>query len=182
MEDLSHYKILFVSKLSTLKNRVDNLNNYSIIEATQELRSFLFDSPCLIDILAKGKNFKIEFIVNNTRFMDEEDGGISMFLWREIYPNGIDPKRSLSKEQFLQYDCIHFNGKKFNTLQLIKFYAFVRGGIHIKPKEKPEFDELKGAFELIKINGQLSMLDHTMRGIVQVVYEALEHYKEKLLY
>jgi hypothetical protein len=182
MEDINHYKTLFASKLNTLKNRIDNLNNYSIIEATQELRSFLFDSPCLLDILTRGKEFKIEFIINDTRFMDEQDGAISMFLWREICTNGIDPQRSLSKEQFLQYDCIHYNGKKFTTLQLIKFYAFVKGGIHLKPKEKPEYEDLKDAFELIKINGQLSILDLTMRGIVQVTYEALEYYREKLLY
>lgn len=59
MEDINHCKTLFVSKLDTLKMRVDNLNNYSIIEATQELLSFLFDSPCMLDILAKGKPYKM---------------------------------------------------------------------------------------------------------------------------
>lgn len=182
MTDINHSKLLFASKLNTLKSRVDNLNNYSIIEASQELRSFLFDSPCLLDILAKGKEFKVEFVVNDTRFMDEEDGAISTFLWREICPNGIDAERNLSKEEFLHYDCIHYNNKKFTVIQLIKFYAFVRGGIHLKPKEKEEYKELSGAFDMIKIDGQLSILDHSMRGIVQVTYETLEYYKEKLLY
>jgi hypothetical protein len=182
MEDINHFKTLFVSKLNSLKTRVDNLNNYSIIEASQELRSFLFDSPCLLDILKRDKPFKVEFIINYTRFMDEPEGTISSFLWKEICPNGIDPQRSFSKEDFLHYDCIHYNQKKFTILQLIKFYAFVKGGIHIKPKEKPEYEDLKSAFDLIKINGQISTLDHTMRGIIQATHETLEFYKERLLY
>lgn len=146
MEDLNHYKTLFVSKLNTLKIRIDNLNNYSIIEASQELRSFLFDSPCLLDILSREKPYKIEFIVNDTRFMDEPEDTISSFLWKEIYPNGADPQRSLSKEDFLRYDCIHYNQKKFTVLQLIKFYAFVKGGIHIRPKEKTRIRRLEKSF------------------------------------
>lgn len=182
MEDINHYKTLFVSKLTTLKTRIDNLNNYSIIEASQELRSFLFDSPCLLDILSREKPFKVEFIVNDIRFMDEPEDTLSSFLWKEIYPNGMDPHKRLSKEDFLGYDCIHYNQKRFSVLQLIKFYAFVKGGIHIRSKEKPEYEDLKSAFELIKINGQISSLDHTMRGIIQVTYETLEYYKERLLY
>lgn len=180
--DIDHYKILFTAKLNTLKRRIEGLNNYSIIEATQELRSFLFDSPCLLDILSKGKKFRVEFIVNDTSFMDSPDGSIAMFLWKEVYPHVLDPYQKLNKEQFLHYDCIHYNQRKFTILQIIKFYAFVRGGIHLKAFEKDEYNELHAAFEMIKINGHLSMLDHTMRGIILVTYNALENYRERLLY
>ena len=49
------------------------------------------------------------------------------------------------------------------------------------PKEKPEYEDSKSAFDL-KINEQISTLDHTMKGIIQVTYKTLEFYKEWLLY
>lgn len=116
MYDINHYKTLFISKLNSLKRRIDNLDNFSIIEATQELRSFLFDSPSLLDILTKGKDFKVEFKVRHMTFMDAPAGSIPLFLWKDIYPNQLDLQAKLIRISF--YNMI----ASIITVKNLRFY------------------------------------------------------------
>lgn len=110
---------------------------------------------------------------------DETEIAGSLMLWREVSFNPLDEYKCLKKAAFLKWPCVYYIGQSITILDVIKFYAYVRGGIHLDRGEV-EYQPLREAFEMIKID-QLSTLDHTMRGILQVVYQTLSSNKEKLL-
>lgn len=174
-----YYKNMFIVKFDEIERCNNNLTNFSLINVTQALRFMLFDSQPLLDILNKEKQLPIKFYVNNAMSFDANDIATSLMLWKEISFNIYDDYMPLKKGGFLKWHCIYYMGKPITVLDVIKFYAYVRGGIHLD-KGEVEYQHLREAFEMIKVD-QLSMLDHTMRGIVQVVYKTLLENKEKLL-
>lgn len=170
---------MFVSKFDEIERCHNNLSNFSLINVTPALRFMLFDSQPLLDILNREKHLPINFCVNNAMDFDETEITTSMMLWREVSFNPLDEYKGLKKAAFLKWPCVYYIGQSITVLDVIKFYAYVRGGIHLD-KGEVEYQPLREAFEMIKI-GQLSMLDHTMRGILQVIYKTLSSNKEKLL-
>ncbi len=174
-----YYKNMFIAKFEEVERCSQNLSNYSLINVTPALRYMLFDSQPLLDFLNREKRLPITFCVNNAQSFDETEIATSLMLWKEVGFSLYDEYKCLKKDAFLKWPCIYYMGKPIRILDVIKFYAYVRGGIHLDKGEE-EYQSLREAFELIKIN-KLSMLDHTMRGIVQVIYKTLSENKEKLL-
>lgn len=174
-----YYKNLFLQKFEEIERCYTNPTNFSIINVTPALRILLFDTTPLIDIVNRENKIPITFCVNNSKHFDDTEKAISILLWKEINVNINDEYISLKKDAFLKWQCIHYLGKAITILDVIKFYAYVRGGIHLDNCKK-EFQPLREAFELIKF-GHLSSFDHTMRGIIQVIYKTLSENKERLL-
>ena len=83
------------------------------------------------------------------------------------------------KDAFLKFKCLYFLENPYTVQDILKFYAYVRGGIHLDKGEE-KYQPLREAFYAFQLNG-LSSLDHSMRGIVQVIYTTLSKYKEALL-
>lgn len=179
MFSVDYYKNMFLQKFEEIERCHSNLSNYSLINVTPSLRFMLFDSQPLIDILNSEKQLPLKFCVNNAMSFDETEIATSLMLWKEIGFNLYDEYKCLKKAAFLKWPCIYYLGNPITVLDIIKFYAYVRGGIHLD-KGEVKYQPLWEAFELIKVS-RLSMLDHTMRGIVQVVYKTLSENKEKLL-
>ncbi|GAB2820302.1 hypothetical protein [Ferruginibacter profundus] len=174
-----YYKNMFISKYDEIERCHNNLTNFSLINVTPALRFMLFDSQPLLDILNRDKHLPIIFYVNNAINFDETEIATSMMLWKEVSFNPLDEYKLLKKDAFLKWPCVYYIGQSITILDVIKFYAYVRGGIHLD-KGEAEYQLLREAFEIIKID-QLSTLDHTMRGILQVIYKTLSVNKEKLL-
>lgn len=175
-----YYKNMFLQKFGEIERCHLNLSNYSLINVTPALRFLLFDSQPLIDILNKEKKLPLKFCVNNAIKFDQSEIADSVMLWKEISFNLYEEYKCLKKASFLKWPCIYYLGNPVTVLDVIKFYAYVRGGIHLD-KGEVEYQPIRDAFALIKIN-HISMLDHTMRGIVQVVYKTLSENKERLLF
>jgi hypothetical protein len=177
---LDYYKNMFSIKFDELERCHNNLTNYSLIQASNPIRSLLYDSRPLVDILSREKKTKMVYTVSNHNFPPgEEDGLTELLFWREVCPNFYDTI-DLSRKDFFKWPVVWYVGKSITVFDVLKFYAYVRGGIHLD-KGKEEYEHLREAFNLIKIN-QLSSLDHSMRGIVQVIYTTLKNSKEQLLY
>lgn len=174
-----YYKNMFIAKFDEIERCHNNLSNFSLINVTPSLRYILFDSMPLLDYLNMQKHIPIKFCVNNAQNFDETEISSSVMLWKEVGFSLYDEYKCLTKDKFLKWPCIYYMGKPIRILEVIKFYGYVRGGIHLDKGEE-EYQSLREAFELIKIDN-LSMLDHTMRGIVQVVYKTLSDNKERLL-
>ena len=62
---------------------------------------------------------------------------------------------------------LKYLGNKYDVQDVLQFYAYVQGGIHLD-KGREKYQPLRDAFQAFKLNG-LSSLDHSMRGILQVV-------------
>lgn len=180
MKSLEYYRNLYLTRMNTLKGYHSSMNNYSIIAATNELRYFLFDSPCITDMFLKYTETPIDFIVNNQSF-PEEDGGTPIYLWKDITPTDEERIRILKRQEFLKEICIYYLGKSFTVIDIIKYYGFVRGGIHLNPKKKKEYKDLEEAFNLLIINTQISTLDHSMAGITGVALDGIENYYNNVL-
>jgi hypothetical protein len=86
----------------------------------------------------------------------------------------------LKKDAFLKWDFLYFFCKSITILDIMQFYAYATAGIHLD-KEKEKFESLRQAFETIRVN-DVTVIDHTMRGIIQVVFETLGKFKEQLFY
>jgi hypothetical protein len=164
--------------MNTLKFYREQSNNYSIIAATNELRYFLFDNPCIGDMFYENTRERIHFYVNSKSFLDNE--GEPLFLWKTITPYDDNFIDVLSRDQFIKFTALCYNGKPYKVIDVIKYYAFVRGGIHLQCKNK-EYVALKEAFKAIIFDNQLSALDHTMADIIEVATEGIEHYYENVL-
>jgi hypothetical protein len=182
MPSAEHNRNMFIIKFNEIERCYNEMSNYSLIHVTGALRYILFDSPPLLDVLNKEKRYPIYFrVMNDTRFdIDKEQIKSSLMFWIEINPQEYSGWLDLKKDAFLKFICAYVNGKPITILDIIQFYAYSRGGIHPESKGETKYNELKMAFDLLKING-LSQLDHSMRGIVQVVYATLSKYKEQLL-
>lgn len=121
-----------------------------------------------------------QYTLNNQKFPSNNEAGlVEVLRWREINPN-VYETIDLKKQEFFKCPVVSYSGKLITVLEVLKFYAYVRGGIHLDKGQK-EYEPLREVFDIIKIN-QLPMLDHSMRGIVQVIYTALKSHKELLLY
>lgn len=170
---------MFLVKFQEFERCHNDLSNYSLIHASSAIRPLLFDSNPLIDILNREKMLPIKFCVNNMQFFSETEIENSLFLWKEISPILYESYLHLKKDGFLKHPCVYYLSKPITVLDVLKFYAYVRGGIHLDRGQK-EYEPLREAFELIKVN-QISSLDHTMRGIIEVIYGTLSQFKEQLL-
>lgn len=177
---IDYYKNKFRVKFDELERCHNELTNFSLIQASNPIRSLLYDSMPLVDILSRKKKLPILYTVSNHNFPSgNEDGMTELLLWREIAPSFYDTI-NLTRKDFFKWSAAWYLGKSISVHDVLKFYAYVRGGIHLDKGEK-EYEPLREAFELIKV-GQLSSLDHSMRGIVQVIYSTLSANKELLLY
>lgn len=175
---LEYYRNLYKTRMETLQFYKEKSNNYSIIAATNELRYFLFDSPCISEIFYEKTAERINFRVDSRSFLEREEAPI--FLWKTITPVEDQYIDTLNRDEFLKFVALHYNRKAFKVIDVIKYYAFVRGGIHLQYKNK-EYVELKEAFKTIIFDNQISALDHTMAGIIEVACEGIEHYYKNVL-
>lgn len=174
-----YYKIMFQRKLQELQRHHDELSNYSLVDASNTMRFLLLDSMPLVDVLNRDKQIPITYRVNNDPWSETDGNMLSVLEWKEINPDLSMNPAELKKDAFLRFHCLKFMGNKYDVQNMLQFYAYVRGGIHLD-KGQEKYQSLREAFQTFKLNG-LSSLDHSMRGILQVVYTTLNKYKEALL-
>lgn len=178
MKSIEFYKNLYSVRLTTLKSYQSSNTNYSIIAATNELRYFLFDSPNITDMFYTKTKERVTFHVNSRSFIDNE--GVPLFLWKKLIPIDDTNIAVLSRDEFLRFIAIYYNGKPFKVIEIIKFYSFVRGGIHLNSKQR-EYQELQDAFNTLLLDDAISSLDITMLDIIDICIEGIENYYENVL-
>ena len=170
---------MFERKLQELGRHHSEFSNYALIDASNTIRFLLLDAAPLVDVLNRDKQIPITYRVNNDPWSERDENLSSVLEWKEINPDLSMNPGELKKDAFLKFPCLKFMGTMYNVQDVLKFYAYVRGGIHLD-KGQEKYQSLRDAFQTFKLNG-LSSLDHSMRGILQVVYTALNKYKEALL-
>jgi hypothetical protein len=170
---------MFERKLRELEGCHSELSNYSLIEASAILRFLLLDSAPLVDVLNREKKLPITYSVNNDPWHEQTEEMLPVLEWKEINSSLSLNPAELKKDAFLKFKCIYFLQQPYTVQDVVKFYAYVRGGIHLDKGEE-KYQPLRDAFQAFKLNG-LSSLDHSMRGIIQVVLTTLLQYKEALL-
>lgn len=175
---IDYYKNLFVVKMAELERCHSEMSNYSLIQSSNPMRFLLFDSQPLVDILNREKKLPLTYTINNDDWHANEQG-IAVLNWRELSPSLALTTKSLKKDAFFKEPCVFYMDSPITVLEVIKFYAYCRGGIHLD-KGQAEYDKHRTAFEAIKLNG-ISSLDHSMRAILQIVLSTLTEFKERLL-
>lgn len=175
-----YYKNQFVFLYDDIERECKNMSNYGLIHVTASVRRLLFDNNPLLDLLNKEKKLPITFCVHKSNLFTEEDKANLLFLWMTVNPTGMHPYSFLKKSAFLGCTIAYYKSQPITILQVLKFYAYVRGGVHMQNEDKKEYQHLSEVFDLIKV-GHLSTLDHTMGQILQVIYTTLTEYKERLL-
>ncbi|MFT3678626.1 MAG: hypothetical protein QM791_00050 [Ferruginibacter sp.] len=176
---MEYYKTMFARKLQELEKCHNELSNYSLIDASATLRFLLLDSTPLVDLLNREKKLPITYRVNNDPWHENTEEMLPILEWKEINPALSMNPADLKKDAFLKFKCFYFLQEPHTVLDVLKFYAYVRGGVHLDKGEE-KYQPLRDAFQTFKLNG-LSSLDHSMRGILQVVVITLRQYKEALL-
>lgn len=176
---IEYYKTMFARKLEELERCHIESSNYALIDASATLRILLFDSVPLVDILNKEKQLPITYQVSNDPWpMDTEDTS-TVFEWREITPALSTNSANLKKDAFLKFKCLYYLQKSYTIHDVMKFYAYVRGGIHLDNGDK-KYEPLREAFQTMQISGA-SPLDYSMSSILQVVVTTLRQHKDALL-
>ena len=123
----NYYKNIFIAKFDELERCYNNLINLSLINVALALRFMLFDSQTLLDLLNKEKQLPINFCVNKAMNFDETEIVISLMLWREVSFTPLDSDKCLQKAAFLKWTCVYYVGQSITVLDILKFYAYVRG-------------------------------------------------------
>ena len=175
---IEYYKTMFVRKLEELERAHRELSNYSLIEASATLRLLLFDHIPLVDVLNKEKQLPITYRVNNDPWPVDDEEMLSVFEWKEITPTLSTNTADLRKSAFLNFKCLYYLRKPFTILDVMKFYAYVRGGVHLDKGEE-KYQPLREAFQTMQISG--APPDYTMSSILKVVVTTLRQHKEALL-
>lgn len=174
-----YYKIMFERKLQELGRHHSELSNYALIDASQTIRFLLLDAAPLVDVLNREKRLPITYRVNNDPWHENTQDLLPILEWKEINPDLSMNPAELKKDGFLKFKCLYFMSVPYTVLDILKFYAYVRGGVHLNNGDE-KYQSLREAFQTFRLNG-LSSLDHSMRGILQVVYTSLLKYKDSLL-
>lgn len=176
---ITYYKNIFLQKFNELERYHLESSNYSLIQASNPVRFLLYDTQPLVDMLNKDKQLPITYCVNGDEWHEKESGLLPVIEWKEVNPGLSGNPVELKKDAFLKFKCLYFLENPYTVQDILKFYAYVRGGIHLDKGEE-KYQPLREAFYAFQLNG-LSSLDHSMRGIVQVIYTTLSKYKEALL-
>lgn len=187
-DDIQLLKQTFNRNLRQLESIVNNFDTDSVVTSSGILRLLLFDwsngGKPIVDRLMENKNVKLFYEINadavNDRSLNQKIES-TYVIWREV--NVFEGRGSvkLSKAEFLNYECLYFRGNEYTVKDVIEFYGYVLGGIHLDEKLSVPRKKLLEAFKAVKIQ-QASQLDHTMRGIIQVVYTCLIKNKEVILH
>jgi hypothetical protein len=152
MYSQEYYRNMFKVKFEELERYATNPSNYSLIQASNPIRSLLLDSQPLVDILNQPKKLPITYRVNDRHWQEESQDLVPVLLWREINPMFPDQTTDIKKDAFLKYTCVSYLEHNISVRDILKFYAYVRGGIHLDNGEK-EYDHLRNAFDTIKVQG-----------------------------
>lgn len=137
-----------------------------------------FDTKALVDILNREKKLPITYCISNDDWHTDEPG-IAILKWRELSPSLATTTKRLKKEAFFKEVCVFYVGEPLTVFDIIKFYAYCRGGIHLD-KGEVQYNNHRAAFDAIKLNN-ISCLDHSMRAILQIVLSTLTEFRERLL-
>jgi len=187
-DDISRLKETFYGNLMYLESIINNMTAYSVIQASGTLRLLLLDytngSKPLIMRLMENKNFEIFFEINGNAAKDKrlnDKNEDTYVIWREVNPFNNGDVIKLSMPDFLNHQCLYYRRNEYTIREVIKFYCYCMGGVHLKEVLEGKNKEMYNAFEAVKIE-QASQLDYTMKGIIEVVYNCLNKNKEKLLY
>lgn len=173
------YKNMFSQKMQDLERCYREFSNYSLTQASNPIRSLLLDLQPLVDVLNREKQLPITYWVNGDPWHEKPEDLLPVIEWKEVNPNLSGNPVELKKDAFLKLKCLYFLQQPYTVQDVLKFYAYVRGGVHLDKGEE-KYQPLRDAFQTFKLNG-LSSLDHSMRGIVQVIHTTLSKYKEALL-
>jgi len=183
-------KTAFIIHLRNIKRIVDNPDTENIITGISSLRLLILQASKKEEAIVKAL---MDNSVANPKFMmtkDKEfesnlDNCYKEVIWKEVYPV-IEPPENilhLTYIDFMKHTVVKINQTRITVTDIIEFYAYSKGGIHLDRDE-----DIKGKRLEIKINEQIityaghTLFDRTIYGIYKSVYESLSKNKEQLLY
>ena len=163
---------VFLYKYNRLEELYSSGNLYGLLEASAIIRHMLIDKNSLVDQV-KGQT-KITFEVvpdllerNIAVFQDEplfKNARRSSFV--DISGGGYG-RDDVSVERFLATKIFYHEGAMFSVKQLVKFFANVKGGVHLDQRVR---DEDYKAMEALEKAISIPIVDENFRVISNHVY------------
>src|SRR5260221_6730668 len=120
------YKNMFVQKMQDLERCYREFSNYSLIQASNPIRSLLLDSQPVVDVLNREKQLLITYCINNDPWHENTEGLLPVIEWKEVNPNLSSNPAELKKDTFLKFKCLYFLQQPYTVQDILKFYAYVR--------------------------------------------------------
>ena len=164
---LTDLEKLFVESVKDLDQKISSTDHYQLLRASGIIRQLLMDSAPLIQQVNRNYRIKVTFEVLP---MQNDLPVPPDTHWCSITPdNGpVEPTIQCTLSQLLQMQCVVHNGKPYTVHDVITCCAHVLGGVHAG---KPTSDADRNLVELERTIRFIdsSTIDHTLKGIAQVV-------------
>lgn len=162
---------LLFETVRDINERLQRPTHYSLIRSAGMLRQLFLDGAPLVSQVNRHYKVKIEFELIP---FDHDLSLTPETHWTSIDPDDHPPRviDRYSVQQFLKQRCLIHKGRDFTVLQIIHFFAHVRGGVH-SGKAKTDHDKDMIALEDAMRFGGLSTADSAMKGIARVALRGL---------
>lgn len=171
---MEHGKQLFTRKYNDLHFLITNGTDYDLLKASGILRQFLIDPNSVIDTINREYKRKVEFKIDKSfdnHFIDD-----SRLLFHSSKIDGGDivfsaKSKNVTKSEFLKSPILKNLQNSFMVIEIIKFLANKKGGVHL--------DIVDSKNDLEQIN--LKILLRTLKEIGLIVLEAFLPLKEAIV-
>ncbi|MBL4578516.1 MAG: hypothetical protein COA57_09955 [Flavobacteriales bacterium] len=170
---------LFVRKYNELRFLKREMGKYETLKAGAILRHLLIDGSPLLHLANKKFSLKAKFEVDNTLLPNIAPNARILFVGTKIGKLKLQYSislRTLKIGQFLKLELLKIENQKFTVVEIIKYAANKKGGVHFGNKDSSE-DELEKL--LAKVD--YPVLQHSVFEISNIVLIALNPLKEAII-
>lgn len=168
---------LFLHTLRDMHSRVSRTDPYEILLIARLLRKLFLDDHPLVDQVNRPHKMKFEFEVTVSINKPHESDTESVWSVQD----GFDPetalpgkpRKTLSRDQFLQETVALVFGRKYTVRDVIQFEANIAGAVHAGSPKSEKEKALHQLNQIVGIGGYSPALRQLL-AIARVSLKALE--------
>jgi len=164
---------LYLGTIEDLEARLAKSTEYDIIRAAALLRHLLIDGPPLVHLANRGPRLRLVF--REFQVPDLSHLGHWGIPWNSGDNVDFPSNNLVDLDRLLASKCLFVKGHHFSVIELIKLWAYVRGGVHSgKPDEREQAIQIADETTLsVDADTVLSVSAYSMRQIIAVAIEGL---------
>jgi hypothetical protein len=181
---------LFVRTIDELSDIIHTDDYFNVLFSSAHIRKLFLERNPLFVVVNKTYHLKIEF-----EYADDYNNFIRNYPTNILKPNGflaiegIDPYKGVSsavvkvdKDKFFKTTIGSFDNKEYTIKDLIKFFAHIKGGVHVGIPES----EIEKNLDVIHEHPSFSTLSlnillQQMRVITKIILKALRPLQQEIL-
>jgi hypothetical protein len=178
-------RVVFLQTLKDIEERLQpGKTQYEVMKISGLLRLLLKDGVPSLDLLNRGRNMRLRFLVNS-KPRGYEFGELQPVFW--AMGDGFDPDTALlvdsiievNKNQLLACRVIYVSSTWYTVSDVIDQLAHIEGGVHMGDPNDDEDRQLTDASRFVRLGGMEANV-YAIRSVARVVLKGLQPLRLRL--